>query len=61
MSSPAMRYLIAFSLAALAGFGGAAIVVGEIDDAPGAMLIGLLLILGAGAIGARTARPTSDL
>ena len=34
----------------------AGICIGETDDAPGASLIGILLIAGAVALGARTAR-----
>jgi hypothetical protein len=40
---------------AIAALGGAAVVFGEFDDAPGAMLIGVLLILGAAALNLRTA------
>ena len=39
-----------------AAMGGAGIYVGETDDAPGAALLGILLMIGAAAIGVRTAR-----
>jgi hypothetical protein len=37
----------------------AGIYIGETDDAPGAALIGLLLMIGAVALGVRTARRTT--
>lgn len=43
-------YLSALAVAATAGLGGAAVVLADIDDAPGGMLIGYLLILGAAAL-----------
>jgi hypothetical protein len=36
--------------------GAAGIYIGDTDDAPGAALIGILLIIGAVALGVRTAR-----
>lgn len=44
-------FLIASTLAALAGLGGAAVVFSEFDDAPGGILIGILLIAGAMVLG----------
>lgn len=41
---------------AIAAIGGAAAVLGEFDDAPGLVLIGILLIIGAMALGVRSAR-----
>jgi hypothetical protein len=41
---------------AVAAIGVAAIVYGEADDAPGLVLVGILLILGAVALGVWTAR-----
>lgn len=41
------------------GFGAAGIYVGEMDDAPGAALIGLLLMIGAMILGIRIARRKS--
>ena len=38
------------------GIAAAGIYIGEIDDAPGAALLGILLMIGAVALGARTAR-----
>jgi formate hydrogenlyase subunit 4 len=43
----------------IGALGVAAAVLGEADDAPGLVLLGLLLIAGAFALGLRTARPTS--
>jgi hypothetical protein len=37
-------------------FGALGIYIGETDDAPGAALIGILLMIGMAGIGARTAR-----
>ena len=48
-----MNYLVAVLTLAL---GAAALVGGEADDSPGLQLIGALLILGAVALGVRTAR-----
>lgn len=44
--------LVAAGLAVAA----AGIYVGEVDDAPGAALLGILLMIGAVALGVRTAR-----
>lgn len=41
---------------ALAALGIAAILFGDADDAPGAMLLGVLLIVGALVLGVRKAR-----
>jgi hypothetical protein len=38
------------------GIAAAGIYIGETDDAPGAALIGILLMIGAVALGIRTAR-----
>jgi hypothetical protein len=43
----------------IGALGVAAAVLGEADDAPGLVLLGLLLIAGAFALGLRTARPTN--
>ncbi|MGD2122772.1 MAG: hypothetical protein PVJ76_13550 [Gemmatimonadota bacterium] len=40
----------------IAAVGGALAVYGEYDDSPGGMLLGILLILGALALGVRVAR-----
>ncbi len=48
-----MTYLIALLATAL---GVAGIVLGEADDSPGLQLIGVVLIVGAVALGIRTAR-----
>jgi hypothetical protein len=46
----------ALSAAVLAALGGGAVVFGEIDDAPGLILIGLVLVLGAANWNLRTRR-----
>jgi len=49
--------LIALGLIAIGiGIAAAGIYIGETDDAPGAALIGILLMIGAVALGVRTAR-----
>ncbi|HWI01229.1 MAG TPA: hypothetical protein VNT27_12930 [Propionibacteriaceae bacterium] len=48
-----MNYLVALLVIAL---GVAAMVYGEADDSPGLQLIGVVLIVGALALGIRTAR-----
>jgi hypothetical protein len=40
----------------IAALGGAVTVFGEYDDSPGAMLLGVLIVLAAMAFGARAAR-----
>lgn len=57
MKSSVTKYVKAFSIIAI----GVAICValiwlGEYDDAPGASLIGILLMIGAVVLGVRTAR-----
>jgi hypothetical protein len=47
--------LVAFGVAV----GAAGIYIGDTDDAPGAALIGILLMIGAMALGVRTARRTT--
>lgn len=49
-------FLSSAAVAATAALGGAPVVFSEIDDAPGGVLLGLLLIVGAVALGMRTAR-----
>ncbi len=58
MTRPYVDYLLAACVAGLAALGGAAMVVGEVDDAPGAILIGMVLVLGAVVLDLRTARKT---
>ena len=57
MKNPATNWVLAFGLVVI-GFalGAAGIYVGETDDAPGAALIGILLMLVAFALGAKTVR-----
>ncbi len=56
MRSAAAVYVTAVVIAGLAALGGAAVVYGGYDDSPGAQFIGLLLVLGAVALGARAGR-----
>jgi hypothetical protein len=57
MKSSVTNVLIALGLIAIGvGFAAAGIYIGETDDAPGAALIGILLMIGAVALGVRTAR-----
>ena len=57
MKSSATNVLMALGLIAI-GIGIAAfgIYLGETDDAPGAALLGILLMIGAAALAVRTAR-----
>lgn len=59
MKSSVAKYLTAIAIPALAALGGAAVIFSEIDDAPGGILIGLLLILGAVALSLRSAHQRS--
>ena len=57
MKSSVTNVLIALGLIAIGvGIAAAGIYIGETDDAPGAALIGILLMIGAVALGVRTAR-----
>ena len=57
MKSSVTNVLLALGLIAIgAAIAAAGIYIGETDDAPGAALIGILLMLGAVALGVRTAR-----
>jgi tetrahydromethanopterin S-methyltransferase subunit C len=56
MKTPATNRLVALGLVAIGlAVGAAGIYVGEIDDAPGAALLGILLMITAIFMGARTA------
>ena len=46
----------ALAIPALAALGGAAVVFSEFDDAPGGILVGYLLIIGAVALSLRAAK-----
>ena len=60
MKSSAANRVLGLSLVVVGmGFAAAGIYVGETDDAPGAALLGLLLMTGAVIIGIRTARRKS--
>ena len=50
--------LVAITTIGIAGIGGAFAVYGSYDDSPGGTLLGILLVLGAMAFGARSARRT---
>ena len=57
MKSSVTNVLMALGLIAIGvGMAVAGIYIGETDDAPGAALIGILLVIGAVALGVRTAR-----
>jgi hypothetical protein len=57
MKPSATNILIALGLIAIGvGIAAAGIYIGETDDAPGAALIGILLMIGAVTLGMRTAR-----
>jgi uncharacterized membrane protein len=49
-------FITALGIAAMAALGGALAVYSGYDDAPGGVLMGLLLIVGAVALGMRTAQ-----
>lgn len=55
MNSSATNFVTALAIPAIAAFGGAAVVFSEFDDAPGGILIGYPLILGAVAFSIRAA------
>ena len=57
MKSSLTNVLLALGLIAIGeGIAVAGIYIGETDDAPGAALIGILLMVGAVTLGVRTAR-----
>jgi len=57
MKSSITNVLMALGLIAIGvGIAAAGIYIGETDDAPGAALLGILLMVGAVALGVRTAR-----
>ena len=57
MKSSVTNVVMALGLVAIGiAIGAAGIYIGDTDDAPGAALIGILLMIGAVALGVRTAR-----
>lgn len=58
MKYSAAALLTALSIPAIAALGGAAIVYSAFDDAPGGVLLGLLLIIGAVVLGLRATQRT---
>lgn len=57
MKSSLITVLMAFGLIAIGlGIAVGGIYIGETDDAPGAALLGILLMIGAVALGVRIAR-----
>jgi hypothetical protein len=57
MKSSVTNLAMAFGLVAIGvALGAGGIYIGETDDAPGAALIGILLMIGAVVLGVRTAR-----
>ena len=60
MTTSVTNFVKALGLVAVGvAIGAAGIYIGDTDDAPGAALIGLLLMIGAVALGVRTARRTT--
>ncbi len=60
MKSSVTNLVKALGLVAIGvAVGAAGIYIGDTDDAPGAALIGILLMIGAMALGLRTARRTT--
>jgi hypothetical protein len=51
-----MKYLVVIIAILAIALGVAGIVYGEADDSPGLQLIGVVLVVGALALGVRTAR-----
>jgi hypothetical protein len=57
MKTSITNVLMAFGLIAIGvGMAAAGIYIGETDDAPGAAVLGILLMIGTVALGVRTAR-----
>jgi hypothetical protein len=57
MKSAGTNLVMALALVAMGvAIGAAGIYIGDTDDAPGAALIGILLMIGTVALGVRTAR-----
>ena len=50
------HWIVATGITGLAALGGALMVFSAFDDAPGGVLLGLLLVLASVALGARTQR-----
>lgn len=59
MKTSISDFVTALAIPAIAALGGAAVVFSELDDAPGGVLLGCLLILGAVALGVRAAQRRS--
>jgi drug/metabolite transporter (DMT)-like permease len=53
---PPGKYLLAVVAVLVIAVGVAGVVYGEADDSPGLQLLGVLLVVGAVALGVRTAR-----
>ena len=56
MKSSVKNLVLALSIAIMAAVGGGLAVFSEFDDAPGGVLLGLLLIIGAVVVGMSTAQ-----
>lgn len=56
MKSSAARFFFALAIPGIAALGGGAVVFSEFDDAPGGILVGYLLILGAVALSLKAAQ-----
>ncbi len=60
MQSPVRNLVMALGLVVIGlAIGAAGIYIGDTDDAPGAALAGIVLMIGAVALGVRTARRTT--
>ena len=55
-----MKYLVVILAVLVIGLGIAGFVYGEADDSPGLQLIGVVLIVGALALGVRTVKPADS-
>jgi len=56
MKTPLLDLVVALAVPAVAALGGALFVFGEFDDAPGGMLLGLVLAAAAAAVNVWAAR-----
>ena len=56
MKAPATNFVTALAIAIPAALGGALIVFSGFDDAPGGQLLGLIIIIGAVALGGKAAQ-----
>ncbi len=57
MPSTVSNVVVRLASPAVAALGGAVVVLGEVDDSPGAMLLGLLFVLAAVAVNWKVGAP----